>query len=266
MIDIIFQILIDICTKIKNEAFLHLYERKFIDDILMNNRNKLKLMEDQTNPLYHLLETSKIIDRTDHRLLTNLIAACAKLITINNEEIRYETFLHPSKKTCTYAVLFDQHLNDYKLFHGTMYQLDCLWNRWSHSGLTYYDIEKWKEHSTDEQIAFNKIWDKVQRHFKKSESIDELFKKADAEFSEKIIIRQAIVSALSIYCDKASDYSRAMYSLRDMLQELHEKPIRSVETPKDLQSTESIALKLNPFSTSRVWLKYFNQSFLKIGK
>jgi hypothetical protein len=266
MLGIMFQILLDICTKIKNELFLHSYEKQFIDDLLVNNGNKLKSMEDQTNPLYHLLELSKLVDPTHNRLISNLITACAKLIRLNNEEIRYETFLHPSKRTCTYAVLFDQHLNDFNLFQGTLYQLHSLWDHWSQSGLRLDDIDVWKGHSSDEQIIFNKIWEKVRIHFKKEESVDTMFKRADLEFSEKTLIRQAIISILEIYCDKAIDYSLAKSSLRNMLQELYEKPIRSVEIPNCLQSIELIAIKLKPFSTLKVWLNYYSRSFLKIGK
>lgn len=256
----------DVCTKVTNEQFLHLYEKRFIDDLLMNNRNKLKSMEDPTNPLCHLLELSRKIDSTYNRLLTNLISACAKLINLNNEEIRYETFLHPSKKTCTYAVLFDQHFNDFNLVQGTLYQLDCLWNRWSHIGVTLEDITKWKEHNSEERNVFNKIWETVRARFNKQESINSIFKQAETEFSEKITTRQAIISVLNTYCDKANDSSSALHSLKDMLIELHEKPIKSVHIPEDLKNIETIALKLNSFSTSQVWFKYYNQNLLKDGK
>lgn len=265
ILDIIFKILIDICTKITNEAFLQLYEKKFIDDLLVNNVNKLKSMEDQTNPLYHLLELSKTIDPTNNLLLRNLITACTKLIRLNNEEIRYETFTHPSKKTFTYAVLFDR-LKDVSLLQGTIIQLDCMWNSWLHIGLTRDDIEKWKGHDSEEQIVFNKIWEKVRTFLKKGESVDTLFKKADQELSDKTIVQQAIVSALKFYCDKAVDYSDAMNSLRDMLNELDEKPIRSVKTPKALQDIQSIALKLSLFSESQVWINYYKPSFFRTGK
>jgi len=222
-------------------------------------------MEDQTNPLYHLLQLSKTIDPTNNPLLRDLITACAKLIRLNNEEIRYESFTHPSKKSCTYAVLFDR-LNDISLFQGTLNQLDCFWNSWSHIGLTRDDIDKWKGHTSEEQIVFNKIWEKVRIHFRKGETVDTLFKQADQEYSEKTIVQQSMVSALRFYCDKAVDYSQAMNSLRDMLRELDEKPIRSVKTPKDLQDIQSIALKLNLFSESQVWINYYKENSFKIGK
>ncbi len=269
ILDIIFDILIDICTKIKNEPFLHLYEKKFIEDLLVDNGNRLKSMEDPTNPLYHLLKISKKIDPTNHQLLANLITACAKLIKLNNEEIRYETFTRPSKKSCTYAVLFDNHLSDIPLVMGTFNQLDSLWNRWTNKriGPTKADIDTWKGHSPQERIVFNEIWDRVRRHFdSKRESIDTVFKKAEAELSDKEMMIKAIMSTLYTYCNKAMDYSSIINSLQKILQEFEEKPIRSVETPDDLKNMESIALKLKLFSTSPVWLNFYQRSFVKIGK
>jgi hypothetical protein len=204
-------------------------------------------MDDPHNPLYHLLELSKIVDPTNNVLLTNLFTACSKLIKLNNEEIRYETFVHPSKKSCVYAVLFVQYINDYNLYKGLLNHLDSLWNRWTHSGLTISDINIWK-------------------HFNKRESIDKTFKKTELEYQEKMNTRQSILSVLNIYCDKAIDYSHAIISLRDMLQEFDEKPIQSVEIPKDLKDIKSMACKLYPFSLSQVWIHYYNRSFIKIGK
>jgi hypothetical protein len=176
-------------------------------------------MDDPHNPLYHLLELSKIVDPTNNVLLTNLFTACSKLIKLNNEEIRYETFVHPSKKSCVYAVLFVQYINDYNLYKGLLNHLDSLWNRWTHSGLTISDINIWKNYSSNEQNAFQQIWEYVRKHFNKRESIDKTFKKTELEYQEKMNTRQSILSVLNIYCDKAIDYSHAIISLRDMLQE-----------------------------------------------
>ena len=266
LLDIAYQIISDICTKVTNKTFLHCYEKKFIDDLLVNNGNRLKLMDDTNNPLYHLLKLSKIIDPTSHPLLSNLIAACLKLIKLNNEEIRYEAFIHPTKKTCTYAVLFVQCLNDLQLLIGTLHQLDSLWNRWTHTGLTISDINIWKSYNSDEQKAFHDIWEYVRKHFNKRESIDITFKKTELEYEEKNSIREAMISVLNVYCDKAIDYTNAINSLRDMLQEFDEKPIRSVELPKNLKDMQSMVLKLYPFSLSQVWIHYYHRSLSKIGK
>ncbi len=266
ILDITYQIIIDICTKVTNKTFLICYEKKFIEDLLVNNGNRLKLMDDTNNPLYHLLELSKIVDPSSHPLLSNLIIACSKLIKLNNEEIRYEAFVHPTRKTCTYAVLFVQYLNDYNLYKGTLNELDSLWNRWTHIGLTISDINIWKSYNSDEQKAFHDIWEYVRKHFNKRESIDITFTKTELEYKEKNYNREAMISVLSVYCDKANDYTNAINSLRDMLHEFDEKPIRSVELPKDLKDMKSMALKLYPFSLSQVWTHYYHRSFLKIGK
>src|SRR5262249_13577534 len=134
------------------------------------------------------------------------------------DEILYEAFTHPSRKTCTYAVLF-HHLNNDHLFMGTLNQLDSLWNRWANSriGPTLSDIQTWEGHTSDERVVFDTIWEKVRVHFdKRREPIDTVFRKAKLEFSEKIMINKAIKSTLYMYCDKAIDYFRSMNSIVNM--------------------------------------------------
>jgi hypothetical protein len=239
--------------------FLHLYEKKFVENLLINNGNKLKSMEDQNNPLYQLLKICKKIDSNNH-LLSNLIAACAKLIQLNNEEIRCDTFIRPTKKTFTYTVLFDKDLNDFKLFMGTINELNVLWNRWEHSGLTLSDLMIWRGHSSEERIIFDEIWNRVRQHFNKRQSIETVFQEAERKFIEKELLIEAMRITLNLYCDKASDRSSAIKSLQYMSEELKDKPIRSVQTPGDLQMIEAIALKLNPFFKSKVWVSYYNRN------
>ena len=216
-------------------------------------------MEDPSNPLYQLLRIGKTEQVINQDLVGNLIAACAKLIQLNNEEIRYETFLHPSKKTVTYTILFDEHFTDFSLFSGTMRQLDTLWNRWTHIGLALSDLQIWREHNREERDAFNFIWNKVRKHFKKDSSIDAIFNQAEIEYAEKEKYNQAMMTTLNLYCDKASDYSSTMNSVRDMLQELKEKPIRSVRTPQELKIMEVIIEQLHPLSHSNAWLTYYQR-------
>jgi hypothetical protein len=223
-------------------------------------------MDNPSNPLYQLLQISKKIDSINNDLLSNLIAACAKSIQINNEEIRYETFMHPTKKTFTYTVLFNKHLNDFRLFKETIDQLNILWNRWTLTGLTLSDLDIWRNHSSDERIIFDEIWGKVRQHFNKPQSIETVFQDAEKMFAEKELLIEAMKRTLNLYCDKANDKSRAIKSLEDMSEELHEKPIQSVKTPEDLQTVEVIALKLNPFIKSKVWLSYYNRNSVKIDE
>lgn len=259
ILDSIYRILVEICTKVTNKPFIHLYQKKFITALLENNRNNLKSMEDPNNPLYQLLRISKTEHVNNRDLIGHLIAACAKLIQLNNEEIRYETFVHPSKKTLTYTILFDEHFTDYSLVIGTIKQLDVLWNRWVQTGITLSDLEIWQEHTRDEREVFTLIWEKVRNHFKKKQSIDVEFKEAEIEYRKKEEYHYAMMTTLNLYCDRAMDYSSAMNSVRDMLQELKEKPIRSVKTPTDLQIIEVIVEQLHPLSKCRVWLNYYQQ-------
>lgn len=223
-------------------------------------------MDDPNNPLYQLLQISKIEPSINQTLIGNLIAECAKLIQLNNEEIRYETFIHPTQKTVTFTILFDKHFTHYGLLDQTIKQLDTLWNRWEHIGLTLADLQIWREHDQEQRTAFNLIWDKVRRHFRKERSIDALFNQAEIDYAEKKKYNQAMMTTLNLYCDRANDYSRAMNVVRNMLQELNEKAIQSVKTPTDLHIMEDIVDRINPLSQSKVWLNYYHQRSNKIGE
>ena len=266
VLDLLYRILTQICTKVNNKTFLQLYEKKFITDILTENRKNLKSMDDPNNPLCQLLQISKIEPSINQTLIGNLIAECAKLIQLNNEEIRYETFVHPTQKTVTYTILFDKHFTHYGLLDQTIKQLDTLWNRWEHVGLALADLQIWRDHNQEQRMAFNLIWDKVRRHFRKERSIDALFNQAEIDYAVKKKYNQAMMTTLNLYCDRANDYSRAMNAVRNMLQELNDKAIQSVKTPMDLQIMEDIVDQINPLSQSKVWLNYYHQRSSKIGE
>ncbi len=223
-------------------------------------------MEDPDNPLFQLLKISKKIDATENVLLTDLIAACARLVQISNEEIRCDTFIRPTKKSCTYTILFNRHLNDFKLFIDTIEQLRSLWNRWTHKdkGLTLSDLQIWQGHQPAERIIFDEIWNKVQKHFNIPQPIELVFRDAKEMFDKKESAIEAMKVVLNRYCDKATDYSHGMKLLQDMSEELREKPIRSVEIPQDLKSIEGIIEKLNPFIKSNVWVTYYNRNSVRV--
>lgn len=264
--DHLYEILVQICTKVNNKRFLDLYTNYFTVNILETNRKNLKSMDNPTNPLYQLLQISKMETSINQILLGNLIAECAKLIELNNEEIRYESFVHPTKKTVTFTILFDKHFTHYGLVEQTINQLHTLWNRWEHIGLTLADLQIWKDHDEERRTAFNLIWDKVRRRFQKQRSIDALFNDADSDYKRKKEVNQAMMMILNLYCDRASDYSRMMNFVRDMLQNLNENSIKSVEIPVDLQIMKDIVHQINPLSQSKVWLNYYSRKLHRLGE
>ena len=262
----IYEITTDVCTQVNNANFLRLFEKRFVEKLLVKNSDKLKLMDDPSNPFYHLLKLARTVESSPAKLLLDLLGACTTLIKLNDEEIRRHAFVCPTVNTCTYAILFEKHLNGVQLTNATIDELKILWNRWTHNGLTKAELQIWNAHHSNERQVFQKIWKHVQQYSKKPKSVDVLFEQAELDYQEKIQTRDAILSTLTVYCDQANDQKHWKLALDDMLKKFEDVPIRLVEMPSELREMIHIAKTLYQFSTSKVWLNYHNRSHGDPGK
>lgn len=254
---LICQILREISMNIIHQEFLVCYQKRFIEIFIIDHENQLKSMNDKNNPFNHLLIVNQEAVERKNSLLNDLIAACTQQIHLSKEEIFRETFHNPTKNSLAYTILFEKQLHESHLYKTILKELQKIWRKWIPIGVTISEIHIWKKFTTDQLTIFQKIWDKIRVSLKEEQTIENHFQNALNDHAKKLSMYQSLKSTLETYCFKATDFERLSSSLRDMFNDLYDKPIQQVHIPTELQKIELIAVQLEPFLNSQVWNNYY---------
>ena len=223
------------------------------------SQDKLKQLSNHDNPLYHLININKQIQGKS-QLIDDLIQLIANRIQFNIDEILRDTFDHPTRTTCIYAVLFEDCFKSSILRQIIIDQLLALWNTWEDEGFRANQIRNWKKFSDEERQIVQRIWNYVGEKAEKQYQIDSLIDKQRREMDEKIQIKEKITKCLEIYCQNACDKQLYLDLFLEMETQLKSEIVRSIKIPDEIQILLPLAYRLNPLEKLYAWKTFLAEN------
>ncbi len=249
----------------QNTTFIYIFKEKFLKDELTHNKDRLKEIQSQQNPLFHLMNINKQ-QKKQNTLVNDLIALATSLIEISEYETLLNTFHQPSRETLTYTILFDESLNSLPIYTQTINYLNTQWKKWEKEGVMANDIWTWKRFTPEQIVLVRKIWALVSQVTGNKYQFDVLFNANHQEMKAKLEMNEKVVTCLNTYCEQASDKD----TYHTMVQEWHDRfereNVKSIKIPKILDNIIPFAEKLNPYANVHCWRTFLARRATINGK
>ncbi len=232
---------------------------------MKSNKNYLKDIQSQHNPLFHLIRIDKQQNR-QNKLVKDLIGLGTSLIEITEPEILDETFYHPSRETFTYAILFNESLNSFAICRQIINYLNEQWKKWIVEGVLANDVWTWNGLSIEQKIIVRKIWILVTQSTKEKLEFDTVFDANHRDMEAKLEMKEKIVTCLNAYCQHAIDKNLYCKQVREWHQRFQREIIQSIQIPTMLEEIVPFAEKLNPYVNVHSWQVFLNGRITINGK
>ena len=251
--------LIDQCIlHIDNIIFIEQFKRKFETNILKPLHNNNNRGQNSRTPLLRLVELDKT-RREKNRFLRDLIALSSNIIQISQQEILQDTFEQPNESSFIYSLLFDDWSQALTIHQTIVDQLIGQLVFWKEQGLRGGEISKWKNYSSDESGVAHRIWNYICQRADQAFQLDQFIKDEFERMNVKFRLKDEITLCVSTYCNNASDQRTYFQYLEDMDQKFENEIVRSIDVPEEIGALVPYITRLNVFSESTVWLKFYKQ-------
>jgi hypothetical protein len=261
----IYHLLQNSLYSVRDTTFIETFKNQFFEEILKSNKNSLKDIQSQHNPLFHLISIDKQQNR-QNKLVKDLIGLGTSLIEITEADILNDTFYHPSRETFTYAILFNESLNSFSICRQTINYLTGQWKKWIVEGVLANDLWTWNGLSVEQKVIVRKIWTLVTQATKEKLEFDAVFDANHRDMQTKLEMKDKIVTCLNAYCQHAIDKDVYYKQVQEWHQRFEREIIQSIQIPKILEDIVPYAEQLNPYANVRSWQVFLNERIPINGK
>ena len=254
----IFDLLKDGLNTIQNVDFIEAFKVVFSKDQLQHKIERLKVINSTDNPLVHLINIDKH-GQEQNKLVKALLILTVSFIDIDDEELLFDTFKHPTRQNITYAILFDSSLTSLLIHKQIISRLITQLKIWDEEGIRASELYIWTSFTTQQRSIFDKIWTLIaELSGKHLYQLDIVFNEMNESMKKKREIIEKVMICIGTYCQQTNDQNMYAEFVQKVREDLQQIPIQSVEIPPTLKSIISFAEKLNPFAKTISW-----QTFLK---